>query len=753
MYHFIGIGGIGMSALARILLDQNVAVTGTDLRESSTLADLAARGAQVNVGHSHKFTPGTTVVYSSAVKEDNPEFLAARTAGLPLLHRSQLLAHLMQKQRTLAVAGTHGKTTTTALLAHCLASLDASYAIGGYLQGCNGHAGQGDYFVAEADESDGSFVRYRPYGAIVTNLEADHLDHYKSFAAIQEAFRTFCAQVSGPLLYCADDPELSALAPQGLGYGFSACALQLSRFEQSGWSLRFDLHFDGRDYRELTVPLVGRFNALNSAAAFGMGLLAGVSEETLRAALASFPGIDRRCQHKGERKSVLFLDDYAHHPTEVRVTLEGIRAAIGKRRLVALFQPHRYTRTRDHFDAFAKAFDAADHLYVTDIYSAGEEPLQVTAGDLAAAATLPATYLPKGEVPDLRPHDVCVTLGAGDITTFHRAQPQPSRFDLGLIFGGKSGEHEISVKSARYIASALDPTLYNVRYFGIDPEGRWAEYPDVPEKVSGGTDVLSLATLGGCDLYFPVLHGPFGEDGTLQGLFEILGKPYVGTDYRSAALCMDKALTKTLAAAAGIPVTPFVVATRTKRPTTIDLRYPLFVKPVHGGSSLGISRVETPDQLEEALQIALAIDTKVIVEEGLTGHREFEFAVMNGKAPAPAEKLTAGAFYDFSLKYGETPVQTDLNPQLSPAIEQEGRALAERAFETLGCSCMTRVDFFLDSNGKWWLSEMNPIPGLQPRSSYPKVWEREGLTPQQFVNALIIEALARHREEKRYLHV
>ncbi len=313
-YHFIGIGGIGMSGLARILLDQQQCVSGSDLSANEAIQQLIHKGASVSKGHAATHIEAEDIViYNSQIQKNNPEYLAALSLKCPLMHRSDLLAHLMEGYQTLAVAGTHGKTTTSALLSTVLleGGWDPTFAIGGMCGGLNGKWGKGRFFVAEADESDGTFLKYHPQGAIITNIEPEHLDHYKSLENLKRAFQTFFSQVSNEelLFYCGDDPILHALPhKKGVSYGFKkGCDLHISNFQQQGWTLQFDLSLNGKNYPKIGIPLVGEHNALNAAAVFGLSLKLGIPEEVIRKAFLAFRGVGRRCEKRGNSVASSFL--------------------------------------------------------------------------------------------------------------------------------------------------------------------------------------------------------------------------------------------------------------------------------------------------------------------------------------------------------------------------------------------------------------------------------------------------------------
>lgn len=799
-YHFIGIGGIGMSALARILLEKKLKVTGSDASSSALTDSLSCLGAHVKLGHqAEAISSQATVVYSSGIRKNNPEYQQAVQLECPLLHRSELLAQLMEGYQTLAVTGTHGKTTVSSLLTTVLLACDQdpTFAIGGLINGLNGKLGQGEYFVAEADESDASFLNYQPHGAIITNLEPEHMENYGSLENLKSAFLKFVNKVSHPqwLFYCGDDPGLRSLnLTQGFSYGFKEeNSLKITSFHQKGWGFMMDIHFLGKEYHSIEVPLVGMHNALNAAAVFGLALCLGLSEEGIRKGLKHFSGVARRCEKKADIREILLIDDYAHHPTEIKKTLEGVRDAIGERRLIAVFQPHRYTRVKDFLEEFAKAFDFADEVFITEIYAASEEPMEGVTSEtliekMRQKSTVKVHYLPLSSCVStlhsmLRPHDVVITMGAGSITSIHKnliekLQQDPSKkLTVGLIFGGRSCEHEISLRSARFVNASLNRDLYEVKYFGMDKNGDWIYGDEASNSLQHQSVIASshakplyseeiMKALAECDLFFPVLHGPYGEDGTLQGFFEMLGKPYAGPHYRAAAICMDKVLTKKLVASEGVPTPAFKhfhvwqwLKEQDKLLEEIveELHFPLFVKPSHVGSSVGISKVNDKQALKEAIDYAFRYDMSLLVEEGKEQCRELEFAVIGNlkgriSVPKPGEKLAQGEFVDYEKKYGTSVVSTTIDPTLSEDLLEKGKAFALHAYEATGNSGMTRVDFLLDSQGQFWFFEMNPIPGLQQFSLFPKIWNREGVAGPSLMDKLIILGLQRHREQNRHLN-
>lgn len=433
-YHFIGIGGIGMSGLARILLQRGCKVSGSDLNNSILLEILKKEGASVYIGHQASHVPVQgKVVCSSDIALTNVEYKEAQKKGLTLIHRSTLLQELMEGYFSLLVTGTHGKTTTSSLLAHTLvfSGEKASYSIGGIVQSLqsNGASGEGKWFVAEADESDGSFLAYKPYGAIVTNIDLDHLNFWKTEENLLQGFLKFYQKVEQKefLFWCADDERLASLDLEGVSYGFSNVAdLKIEEAFYLGWKSSFTLSWKGKRYEGIEIPLIGAHNVLNATAVFGLCIQIGLEETQIRQAFSQFLGVKRRAEKKGEASGVAIYDDYAHHPVEIGATLTALHKASQGRRVVVLFQPHRFTRTKDCFEEFAPALQNADFIVLTDVYGAGEEPIdQINSENLFKTLvklnSSNSCYIPKENLLEevlqlIKPEDVVVTMGAGDIT-------------------------------------------------------------------------------------------------------------------------------------------------------------------------------------------------------------------------------------------------------------------------------------------------------------------------------------------------
>ena len=440
--HFLAIGGAGMSGVARIMLARGITVSGSDAKDVPVLGALRAEGAQVWVGFEAAHQQGAdAIVMSSSIRDDNVELVAARERRLPVLHRAQGLASLMHGQRRVAVAGANGKTTTTSLLTVALqeCGLDPSFAVGGELakHGTNAHSGAGDTFVVEADESDGSFLVYRPLVAVVTNVQPDHLDFYDTFKVVEAAYLEFARTIEpgGLLVTCADDDGARRLAEAAraagtrvVTYGFSDDAdLRLEGHRAEGLLSSVRLTRDGRAH-SLRLAIPGRHNALNAAAAF-IAAVDGLGQDAdaVLAGLASFTGTRRRFEPKGSAAGVTVIDDYAHNAGKVRAVVETAVGLVGDTgRVVAVFQPHLYSRTRDFADALGAGLAQAPVVVVMDVYAAREDPLPGVTGELVAdaarAAGAEVHYVPSwsavaGRVAELvRPGDLVLTIGAGDVT-------------------------------------------------------------------------------------------------------------------------------------------------------------------------------------------------------------------------------------------------------------------------------------------------------------------------------------------------
>ncbi|MFH1441258.1 MAG: UDP-N-acetylmuramate--L-alanine ligase [Candidatus Omnitrophota bacterium] len=458
-YHFIGIGGIGMSGIARIMLNHGIKVSGSDIKENKIIKELRGSGADVFIGHNALNIKGAdTVVYSTAIKQDNPEISQARKLNISLIKRAQALAELMKDKIVITVSGSHGKTTTSSLVSYLL--LEAGYsptaAIGGILRNIDANAcpGEGKFFVAEADESDGSFLYYKPKYSIITNIDYEHLDYYKDFSNVIEAFRQFIntADKQGCLFCCADDANLKSLLKsykhRHVFFGLSRDAdIYAENIRINGLISEFDCFYKGEFVDNFTLSVPGVHNVSNALSVIALGIELGIDKQVIKKAFISFKGIGRRIEIKLDCRDYLLIDDYAHHPTEIKATLNAIRN-IKAGRIVVVFQPHRYTRTKLLLQEFGRCFDLADYIIITDIYSANEPPLEGVNAELVCeeikkySPEKQARFLGKKElIPHIleiaEPNDLIVTLGAGDIVDICNQLVEEFK-SKGYIYGTKN---------------------------------------------------------------------------------------------------------------------------------------------------------------------------------------------------------------------------------------------------------------------------------------------------------------------------
>jgi UDP-N-acetylmuramate--alanine ligase len=437
--HFVGIGGIGMSGIAEVLLNLGYKVSGSDLRRSETTERLASLGGEIYIGHAREnLTNVDVVVISSAVHDDNPEVQEARQRVVPVIPRAEMLAELMRMKYGIAIAGTHGKTTTTSMVATVLThgGIDPTIVIGGKLNtlGTNAKLGQGKFLVAEADESDGSFLKLSPTIAVVTNIDADHLDFYSGgIEQIKDTFVDFINKIPfyGLAVLCLEDRNVAEILPRVkkrfVTYGLSSQAdIRATHVTLSGNTATFVAHYKGYRMGEVTFPMPGAHNVLNALACIAVAMELDVPFPLIQEGFARFGGVGRRFQVKGELNGIMVVDDYGHHPAEIRATLAAGKNGWPERRLVVAFQPHRYTRTKELFTEFVTCFYDADVLVMTDIYPAGEPPIpgvtaEALAGEIRKHGQRDVTHVADREtLPEylagiVRPGDIVLTLGAGNI--------------------------------------------------------------------------------------------------------------------------------------------------------------------------------------------------------------------------------------------------------------------------------------------------------------------------------------------------
>ena len=435
--HFIGIGGIGMSGIASIMLKKGYIVSGSDLKDSNIINQLRRAGAKIYINHNTQNLKEEVgvVVYSSAIKEDNPELKEAKRRHLTLMRRAESLARLMDEKTVITVAGAHGKTTTTSLASYLFlrANLNPTVAVGGILRNVENNAmlGSGRFFVAEADESDGSFLYYKPDYSIITNIDYEHMDYYKDWPNLINTYKKFINNTkdTGIVFCCGDDINLKEILKdyknKFLLFGLTKDSdIHSKDVRMKDWLTEFECIYKNKPLGKFSLSLMGMHNVSNALSVIGLGMELGLDPKVIKEALATFKGSERRLQVKMEQDGILIVDDYAHHPTEIRAVLNAVRN-LNSRRIVAIFQPHRYSRTKLLLDEFATCFDLSDYNIITDIYPASEEPIEGISGrsiyeKVKQSGHKETHYLAKEEIVEhvykiLKPQDLVITLGAGDI--------------------------------------------------------------------------------------------------------------------------------------------------------------------------------------------------------------------------------------------------------------------------------------------------------------------------------------------------
>lgn len=779
-FHFIGIGGIGMSALARLTKHRQYLVSGSDSNRNEQVQFLEEEGIQVfdQKLFEKSFCSKTTIVYSTAIKTDHPELNRAKALGCEVWHRSKLLNFLLQETQSLAVSGTHGKTSTSALLTHVLQSAqrDPSYVIGGLLKSNRTNSGLGTqpYFVLEADESDGTLIHYHPTGGICTNIEADHLDyHYRDLHHIIEIFTQFIDQVKESHLFfwCKDCPQLKKLNPKGFSYGFDPDSdLRIYDYVQRQNQCFFSIDFQGKKITSIQLNQMGRQNVLNAAAVIGLSLQLGLEVTEIKKGLKTFEGIHRRADLIGKHQNVFFFDDYGHHPTEIDCTLKGFRQAFPKNRLIAVFQPHRYSRIEHFEEAFTKCFKKASEVWLLDVYSAGENPIENFSMDEFRENIQKYSHIPVHRVQEshlgeafkkhLLPHDVVVGFGAGSISLslkkgFEKFKTIEKKLKVAILFGGQSPEHYISKISKNYITEGLDQKLYEKELFYVDLDGRFSQAP----SYSSTDEVLPtpiFEALKKCDFVFPVFHGPSGEDGLIHAFLKLLKVPYAGSDFKSSSLCMNKYWTKQIVSKVGIKTGQNFCytqkewresASRKIKQIESALKYPLVVKPNHLGSSIAISFVHSKEELLKAVEDVFQVDDEVLFEEKVKG-REFEICLLEGHIlydPAPGEILSSKRQYDYVAKYSRDPIIKLAKAEMSLSSIDRCKQMAKKAYRALRLNSFVRFDFFITPSGEIIFGEANPFPGLTPKSLFPRMLDAHGVSQQEVVDAMVLHGLYEHR--------
>ncbi|MBI5024408.1 MAG: UDP-N-acetylmuramate--L-alanine ligase [Candidatus Omnitrophica bacterium] len=789
-YHFIGIGGIGMGALAILLLKKGCKVSGSDLRENQMIQNLREQGARVTIGHARENISGADfVVFSSAVAQDNPELQEARGKKIPVMQRAQLLVDLMQGQTSITVAGAHGKTTTTSMISNMLikAGLQPTTAIGGMVtSGSSGYQaslGEGKYFVAETDESDGSFLKFSPKYSVITNIDFEHIDYFRDWDGILRAYAQFIGRTArdGLLVACGDDGNLRGMLARSpcpvRTYGFSPendITAQNIVLDVNGG--QFDCLANGKPLGTIRLQIPGRHNVANALACVALGLHLGIDWNVIRESLGEYTSVQRRFEIKARSGDIWVVDDYAHHPTEIRATLAAARQ-MGRKRVIAIFQPHRYTRVQSLWDEMAKSFYGIDYLILTDIYAASEKPIEgITSSRLKERIEeenpCRVVYLEKKDIlrhviDRATPGDLIIVLGAGDITYVadelawavqgdsSGGQSQPRARLLSFPFSTSNlpptsknpgGDLKLCLSGGSSITAALEN--YDIKHLGrigvlmggyssereislksgtavagsLKRQG--GEVVSIDITVRDKEKITSLVRSYNLDVAFIALHGRLGEDGAIQAILEEIGVPYTGSGVEASRLALDKVLAQDLFQKSGIQVPAHISLYKQEAAhhagliQAIDF-YPVVVKPAREGSSIGISLVRAPEGLAEALKKAWKYDDKVLIEQYIQG-RELTVGILGDEALAPIEIRPKSEFFDFKAKYSPGATEYIVPAHLPQELADKVRQSALAAHRALGCADLSRVDFILAGNGAYYVLEVNTIPGFTSTSLLPK---------------------------------
>jgi len=731
--HFIGIGGAGMSAIARILLHQGRKVTGSDSVESGAVLDLRARGAEIQIGHvAANVANADVVIVSDAVDlKTNPEFIEAANRGIYLLKRSEALGAILRGKRTIAITGSHGKSTTTAILGQILvdAGLDPLVIVGADVPifDRNVRFGSGDIAVVEACEAYGGIEDLEPESVLLVNLEQEHMDFHENLQNLRNMIANVANRATGEpkLIYCGQDSgsrEVAEMVPHAASYDYSTLI----------------------DSQKMRIP--GELNRLNASGAVAMAGAFGVSEEkAVESAQNAYP-CDRRLQYIGCESGITVYDDYAHHPTEIRSSIQALRSRHPAARLVIAYQPHLYTRTQKHLEEFAPAFAEADLVVLTDIYPAREDPIPGISAALIverleslgkACAYVPSRHLlPRFLASIAEDGDVVVGMGAGNIESFapDLLQELGRRNELRVcvMLAGESAEREVSICSGMMAADALRALGYQV--LTCDPT----------EALLAKGDVSSLIGAGRPDVVFLALHGTGAEDGRIQGLLELLHLPFTGSGLRASALAMDKAATKRLLKDAGVPVPAGIIVRSVD--ALPDVPMPCVVKPNAQGSTIGLTFVHEASQLKSAVAKALKYDAEALVEEFVEGI-EISVPVLCDKALPVVEICPASGSYDYASKYTVGATDEIVPARISESatkIAQEYALLAHRA---IGAEDFSRTDMIV-SDGRVVVLEINTLPGLTETSLLPRSAAAAGVAYADLCKCILLNAMERYGIKK-----
>jgi UDP-N-acetylmuramate--alanine ligase len=691
----------------------------------------------------------------------------------------------MQGYEKILITGSHGKTTTTSLVSYIFskANLDPSFVIGGISKAfnTNAHLGKGKYFIAESDESDGSFLKTEAKAAIVTNLDHEHLNYWKSIDNLKKAYTKFFDLIENKdtLLWCKDCKNLNDINPKGISYGFSKKANAIClNVRQNGFFTYFDIKYKNKIYKDIKLNMIGDHSVLNATAAFILSLNFNIDEIYIRDALESFLGTKRRVDKIGTHRKIDFFDDYAHHPSEIKATLKAIRKAQKERRIVAIFQAHRYSRLKETINDLKDAFQDIDELIITDIYSAGEEKdkiidekyLENFLKDYVKVKYIQDEYLNLYLKENLEIYDLVITLGAGDISQkirdfFKEFSKDTRKIEVSILYGGRSNEHEVAIASTKNFSKLFDKNIFDLKFFKIKKDGKWlysdSEFLEFDYEYTYDISFFKmLKKLVDSDLVFPIFHGAFGEDGMIQGFLETLNLPYLGADYKSSSLTLDKGFCKNLAKVNKIKVVDFlevnIIDFKKDEKKIISniikkLGTDLCVKANSLGSSIGVFFSNDEKSLNDKIKKCFMHDDNIIIEKKMYAN-ELNISLIGNEdifASKPSFFHTKNNFYDYEKKYLVKSTKIDCPAKLSIEKEEEIKNLSIKIYKILKLNGFARIDFFIDEKENIFFNEANSIPGFASENSMFIKMLKLSMSNQEIVDRFIISSLNKKRVIKK----
>ncbi len=735
-FFLVGIGGTGMCPLAKMLHQSGYHVRGSNNEKNTNTTMLSNMGIDVTIGHHNtRLLNHEAVIITDAIElESNPEFQHCTNNGNRMFRRVQILNYLLKNKKIIAVTGTHGKTTTTSMLAYALTAsgYHPSFNIGTYVPQLEGNAkiDRGEYAIVEACEAYDSMHDLDPHMVILTNLEPDHLDYHQSYEALQLSITNFINRIpaNGCLIYCEDDPGSKKIGEKFKGnkIGYNSKTLMTIY----------------PDIQKLTVP--GKHNELNAGGVLTAIKHIGSAIQPAANALENYQGSRRRMEIHLDGE-IIVMDDYAHHPTEIKATITALKDRYPTRRLVYVFQPQLYSRTREMKEEFGKELSAADVVIITDIYPSRENPTPgVGAVQILPYLDTPHFYIPSRHLLPrflnsmAKPNDLIIGSGVGNIGEMGPILADEitrnRKTKVGVLYGGDSTEREISILSGIKVQEALIKKGYDAFLF------------DVTEAMLTTGDLSKLTGPNRPDLLFLALHGTHAEDGAIQGLCELLHIPYTHSGITASAITMNKHLTTNIAAANGI-LTPKHYFVSDVENINHNLNYPIMVKANSQGSTIGITKAENNHELEKGIKEALLHDTEILLEEFIEGI-EISVPVLNGKAMPSIEIVPTSGAFDYNSKY--TPgASEEISPARIPKhLQDKVENIAEKAHHLFNCQGLTRSDFILKGEDFYFL-EINTIPGMTETSLTNKSAHAMGITYEDLCDMMAKDALLRFAEKEK----